>query len=140
MAKSKKEKAMTLIETAISFRDAAVIGTEAGNFSKDAVDLLNTEIETAQKFIEDESTDDGQLDTLLTSLNGALKVFQASEIPPSTDEPQVNTRIVTLKGSESERKGVHSLHLGKQIITFIDGKAELTDAIALELENAGYIE
>jgi hypothetical protein len=50
------------------------------------------------------------------------------------------TEIVTLRGWDTSREGLHTIH-GKRIITsFKNGTAEVMPEVAEELRKAGYIE
>lgn len=56
------------------------------------------------------------------------------------EEKKVSLKGVTIKGPEVQKQGIHMIHTKSGIVAFIDGKAELPEQIADELEKAGYIE
>lgn len=67
---------------------------------------------------------------------------EGSGAPEQNDSQKevVNLRGVVLKGTDSQKTGPHTLFIGSKIVNFVDGKANVQDEIADELENAGYIE
>ncbi|MEK3699350.1 hypothetical protein NYE33_20470 [Paenibacillus sp. FSL R10-2199] len=62
---------------------------------------------------------------------------------PEQNDSQIevfNLKGVTLKGTDSQKTGPHTLFIGSKIVNFVDGKADVQEGIAEELENGGYIE
>ncbi|MEK8215508.1 hypothetical protein [Paenibacillus sp. FSL L8-0463] len=53
---------------------------------------------------------------------------------------EITLKGVVLKGTDSQKIGPHTLFIGSRIVNFLDGKAEVQNDLAEELENGGYIE
>ncbi|GGF72933.1 hypothetical protein GCM10010912_17670 [Paenibacillus albidus] len=53
---------------------------------------------------------------------------------------EITLKGVVLKGTDSQKIGPHTLFIGSRIVNFLDGKAEVQEDLAEELENGGYIE
>ncbi|QUL57565.1 hypothetical protein KDC22_14440 [Paenibacillus tritici] len=67
---------------------------------------------------------------------------EGSGAPEKNDSQKevINFRGVVLKGTDSQKIGPHTLFIGSKIVNFVDGKADVQDDIAAELEDMGYIE
>lgn len=81
----------------------------------------------------------------LMALKGELEKCQQELAELKAKDGAKNSRKakqqkVTLKGWEEGRGGNHSIHLGKQIVSFTDGTATIPSDLAATLRESGYIE
>lgn len=154
MAKSKFERLLEIIEAATKIKDEAIVGDEAEQYTQESLNKLSQAIVTAHEIHAVTDSEPAVYDEASTSLTEAVKAFKDSvnkDVTKETNEKQnghtpENTQLekkyetVTLKGWESERKGNHSIHLKNRIISFVNGKSEVSTTIAQELREAGCIE
>ncbi|MMZ68871.1 hypothetical protein D1872_316170 [compost metagenome] len=70
-------------------------------------------------------------------LGDTEKEKENNQEPPSSE---IELKGVVLKGWQDGREGTHSIHLKKRIVSFVDGKSDVTPELAEELKEAGYIE
>jgi len=141
VAKSVKEKLSDFLKKAIELRDGAVVGDQEGQYPQAAVDALNFGIEFVTPVSEEEDATDEAVNEAIGVIMDAIKSFKASVIKPEPPkEPEkVSIKGVVLKGW-GNRKGTHSIHLKNRIISFVDGKANVSVELADELKKAGYVE
>lgn len=69
-----------------------------------------------------------------------LDVNAAIEIPEPPIAKTITLKGVVLKGTDPQLKGSHTIHLGSRIVSFHNGKADVTAEIEQALRNSGYIE
>ncbi|WP_138756480.1 hypothetical protein [Paenibacillus sinopodophylli] len=138
MSTTKLKKLTMAIESARVFISNVVIGDQPTNYPQEAVDIFLTAVEEAEKVASIEGSEGQDLDAAIVLLQRAEEILRAAENPVPDDE--VLTKVVQLIGTDSERKGAHSIHFGKVIINFKDGQAELSKELADELIDAGYAE
>ncbi|MDU5946296.1 MAG: hypothetical protein E6Z15_04385 [Paenibacillus macerans] len=154
-AKSKYEKLLEGLEAAQKIRDEAVIGEEAGQFTQEALDVLDKEISASKEIADVTDSEPSTYDEALTALVSAVKTFNESVIQQpkvqgdnekekdNEKEPspsKIELKGVVLKGWQEGREGAHSIHLKNRIVGFVNGKADVTPELAGELKKAGYIE
>lgn len=142
MAKTVKEKLQAALESAVDLIEKAEIGDQQGQYPQESVDALKTGIDFAKDVYESEEVDEDAQKSALDAIGDAFKAFKATVIKPEKPkEPEKATlKGVVLKGDGSQKKGTHSLFIGKRIVTFVDGKAELPADLADEVIKAGYAE
>ncbi len=136
MAKSKLDKFKDVVAEAAAFLSAVVVGDEAGQYAQEDVDAFNAVFESAKQLSEDESLEPSRYDEEFGTLATALSDLQLKVIVNATP----SAVIVTLRGTPSQLKGSHTIHFKQHIVTFIDGKADLSKELAEELTTAGYVE
>lgn len=141
MAKSKLEKLKEVIETARTFLLEIVIGSEVGQYNQSDVDDFTSVVDAAGLVAENNDLEPIEYDKELVVVNDALAVIQGkviSEQVITASEP--TTKVVKFKGTASQCNGSHTLHYKQSVISFKDGKAELSIKLADELLEAGYVE
>lgn len=142
MAKTIKEKLQAAIESAFGLIEKAEVGNQQGQYPQESVNTLQTGIDFAKSVFETEEAEEDAQKSALDVIGEAIKAFKTTVIKPEIPkEPEKAIfKGVILKGDGSQKKGIHSLFIGKRIITFIDGKAELPTDLADEVIKAGYAE
>lgn len=134
---SVKSVLIAVLEAANSICSAATTGENPGEYSQDSLDSLTAAIGAATFVCEDESAEQAAIDTAAQTLQEAVTTFQAAVIP---EPPVSHGKTVTLKGTPPQMKGNHTLHFKNSIISFKDGQATVSEAVAEELQQAGHIE
>lgn len=95
---------------------------------------------------KEETTGEGQTDVVKLDEESAPEINDNDPDgsgTPEQNDPQIEViklKSVTLKGTDSQKIGPHTLFIGSMIVNFVDGKADVQEGIAEELENGGYIE
>jgi hypothetical protein len=91
----------TAITTAQAKYDAAVIGTEAGQYSEIAKTALQTAIATAKAINNNTSATAAQVSKAIEDLNTAVIIFDAAKIVQTVeDKTEVNTEIIPVTTSK----------------------------------------
>ncbi|MEC0136131.1 hypothetical protein P4H94_04415 [Paenibacillus macerans] len=154
MAKSKLEKLTDAIEAAKKISGEAVAGDEPGQFAQESLDAFNQAIAAAQEIADVTDSEPATYEEALVALTASVKLFNESVVNDQTkdqngSEPEkgqestpqkLELKGVVLKGWQDGREGTHSIHLKKRIVSFVNGKANVTPELAEELQKAGYIE
>lgn len=143
MSKSKLEKLKEAIEGARSFIVGITVGEDLGQYIQVDVDEFNSIVERAESIAIEDGLEPSQYDAALKTLNEGLATLQ-SKVNKETTEPQIVSKpalkVISLKGTVSQCTGSHTLHYNQTVVTFRDGEAELPEALANELIEAGYAE
>ncbi|MUG26057.1 hypothetical protein GNQ08_27220 [Paenibacillus macerans] len=154
MARSKYEKLLEAIEAALKIRAEASVGEEPGQFTQEALDAFNQAIAAAQEIADVTDSEPATYEEALVALTASVKLFNESVVNDQTkdqngSEPEkgqestpqkLELKGVVLKGWQDGREGTHSIHLKKRIVSFVNGKTNVTPELAEELQKAGYIE
>jgi hypothetical protein len=137
LTKTALEKLIDAIAKAAALKDASVIGDQEGQFAQESVDTLSSAIERAQEVVDADNLQAAE--TEIKTLNAAVKEFEASLINSlESDSPKVSLKGVVLKGTDSEKKGVHTLFAYGGTVVFHDGEANVSDELAGKLIADGY--
>jgi hypothetical protein len=141
MAKTNVEKLGRLLAAAATLKNEAVVGDQEGNFAQESVDQLSAEIESAQNVAVSEGVTEEQAGDVISQLSEVVKVFKASAIKPpeptKTEPEKVTLKGVVLKGEDSQKEGNHTVFIGRTIIAFQNGKAEVSKEVAAQLIDQG---
>ncbi|MDR0269635.1 hypothetical protein [Paenibacillus sp.] len=154
MAKSKLDKLLEAIEAAEKIKNEMVIGEDPGQSKKESFDKFVDAIETAGAVAAVTDNEPAVFDEALNNLIAAVKGFKESanqdtesedkeqhhETVVESEMPSLELKEVILKGWVDGKKGTHSIHLKNRIVSFVDGRSELSPELAEELQKAGYIE
>lgn len=152
MAKSKFDKLLEAIGAAEKIKNESMIGEETGQYTKEAFDRFSAAIEAADEVAVVKDSEPAVYDEALAGLIANVKAFKDSanrgdksnEQEHHQDEAADNQNLelkgVILKGWHEGRKGTHSIHLKNRIVTFVDGRSDVTPELAEDLQKAGYIE
>jgi hypothetical protein len=76
------------IDNAQSLYDAAVVGTQPGQYPQEAKDALNTAINEAKAVRDDSSATQAEIDSAVAALNNAVDIFKAAVVEEAT--PDIN--------------------------------------------------
>lgn len=144
MAKTVLEKLADAISAAVKLRGSAVIGNQEGQFSKEHADSLTASIELVQGVSGNENAEQQQLEKALSDIEAAIKFFKGSVVKPAPTQPEVAQSVslkgVVLKGTDSEKKGTHTIFAYGGAVTFKDGKVDVAADLADKLISDGYAE
>ncbi|MDB5053281.1 MAG: hypothetical protein JWM44_1331 [Bacilli bacterium] len=144
MAKTVLEKLQAAIETAATLREGAVVGDQEGQYSQENVNSLSSSIELAHGSATNENAEQPQLESALEAIGAAIKMFKGS-IMKDPDKPANNPVAISLKGvvlngTDSEKKGTHTIFAYGGAVAFNDGKANVNEDLAKKLISDGYAE
>ncbi|GGF86859.1 hypothetical protein [Paenibacillus aceti] len=151
MAKSKFDKLLEAIEAANKIKSESAIGEEIGQFTKESFDEFTSAIGAADTVSKVKDSEPSVYEEALASLVSSVKAFKDSAIQDSKEREQRQNKVVAdnqnlelkgviLKGWHEGRKGTHSIHLKNRIVSFVDGRSDVTPELAEDLQKAGYIE
>jgi hypothetical protein len=142
LAKTVIEKLTDAITAGVSLRDNAVVGDQPGEYSKEYVDSLTATIELTKGVAGNENAEQKQQETALSEIGTAIKFFKGSVIKPAEKTPEtpnaVSLKGVVLRGTESEKKGNHTIFAYGRTVTFRDGRADVSEELASKLIADGY--
>ncbi|MCT4619486.1 MAG: S-layer homology domain-containing protein [Marinisporobacter sp.] len=119
------------IETAQDKVDTAKVGNESGNYPQEAVDALKAAITVAQAVVDKENVTQAEIDNAVTTLNSAIKTFDASEIKDVTPKKYTVTFAV-YNDNNSSIDGA-KISVNSQNLT-----TDSNGSVTVSLENGSY--
>jgi signal recognition particle subunit SEC65 len=144
LAKTALEKLQAAIVAADAARLGVEIGNQEGQYPQENVGSLSSSIDAAQVVTQIENPTDEQLEEAVKVLGAAIKSFKGSLIKLEEKQPEVTHSVslkgVVLKGTDSEKKGMHTIFAYGGAVTFREGIADVNVDLADKLISDGYAE